>query len=304
MEVFMEKTLVVMAAGMGSRFGGLKQIEPVGPNGEFIIDYSVYDANRAGFTKVVFVIKKELEAVFKETIGKRIEGKIDVVYAYQDIYDIPSKEYLAEKREKPWGTIQAVLCAKNHVKGDFVVINADDFYGADSYLKASEFLNQNHDPNVYACITFPYEVTESKFGSVKRAVCFPKAGNIEELVESKVTTMDGYALAEPLDGEEAFKIELDHPVSVNMFAFKNHFFVYLDEYFKKYFRNDDEYILNNEALLPELIKEKLDEKQIELQNLVSNSSWFGMTYKEDLIGLKENIEKLILKGEYPRKLWE
>ena len=126
----------------------------------------------------------------------------------------------------------------------------------------------------------------------------------KELVESKVTTMDGYALAEPLDGEEAFKIELNHPVSVNMFAFKNHFFVYLDEYFKKYFRNDDEYILDNEALLPELIKEKLNEKQIELQNLVSNSSWFGMTYKEDLIGLKENIEKLILKGEYPRKLWE
>ena len=306
---FMEKTLVVMAAGMGSRFGGLKQIEPVGPNGEFIIDYSVYDAKRAGFTKVVFVIKKELEDVFKETIGKRVEGKINVEYAYQDIYDIPSKEYLAEKRVvekngKPWGTIQAVLCAKPYVVGDFVVINADDFYGADSYLKASEFLDQNHDPNGYACITFPYEVTESKFGSVKRAVCFPKSGNIEELIESKVTTMDGYALAEPLDGEETFKIELDHPVSVNMFAFKNHFFMYLEEYFKKYFENDEEYILNNEALLPDLIKEKLDENEIELQNLISNSSWFGMTYKEDLDGLKKNIDVLIKKGEYPSKLWE
>ena len=300
----MEKTLVVMAAGMGSRFGGLKQIEPVGPNGEFIIDYSVYDAKRAGFTKVVFVIKKELEEVFKETIGKRVEGKIKVEYAYQDIYDIPSKKYLAEKREKPWGTIQAVLCAKPYVDGDFAVINADDFYGADSYLKASLFLDENHNQNIYACITFPYEVTESKFGSVKRAVCFPKKGDIEKLVESKVTTMDGYALAEPLSGDEAFKIDLDHPVSVNMFAFKNYFFTYLEEYFKKYFMNDDEYILNNEALLPELIKEKLDENKIELQNLISSGSWFGMTYKEDLDGLKMNINKLIMKGEYPSKLWE
>lgn len=300
----MEKTLVVMAAGMGSRFGGLKQIEPVGPNGEFIIDYSVYDAKRAGFTKVVFVIKKELEEVFKETIGKRLEGKIPVCYAYQDIRDIPSKEYLAEKREKPWGTIQAVLCARPYVDGDFVVINADDFYSFDSYSKAREFLDQNHDDNCYACITFPYDVTKSLYGSVKRAVCFPKAGNITELIESKVTTMDGYAFAEPLDGEASFKIELDHPVSVNMFAFKNHFFEYLEEYFKKYFRNTDDYILNNEALLPELIKEKLDAKEIKLQNMVSEGSWFGMTYKEDLDGLKEAINALIEKGEYPKKLWE
>ena len=299
-----EKALVVMAAGMGSRFGGLKQIEPVGPNGEFIIDYSVYDAKRAGFTKVVFVIKKELEETFKETIGKRVEGKIQIEYAYQDIYDIPEKKYLAQKRTKPWGTIQAVLCSKPYVNGDFVVINADDFYGADSYLKASEFLDKNHEENEYACITFPYKVTESLYGSVKRAVCFPKQGDIEELIESKVTTMDGYALAEPLNGDASFQIELDHPVSVNMFAFKHEFYKYLEEYFARYFQNTDEFILENEALLPELIKEKLDSKEIKLHNLISNSSWFGMTYKEDLAGLKKNIEALILKGEYPKKLWE
>ena len=299
-----EKALVVMAAGMGSRFGGLKQIEPVGPNGEFIIDYSVYDAKRAGFTKVVFVIKKELEETFKETIGKRVEGKIQVEYAYQDIYDIPEKKYLAQKRTKPWGTIQAVLCSKPYVNGDFVVINADDFYGADSYLKASEFLDKNHEENEYACITFPYKVTESLYGSVKRAVCFPKQGDIEELIESKVTTMDGYALAEPLNGDASFQIELDHPVSVNMFAFKHEFYKYLEEYFARYFQNADELILENEALLPELIKEKLDSKEIKLHNLISSSSWFGMTYKEDLEGLKKNIEALILKGEYPKKLWE
>lgn len=301
----MQKTLVVMAAGMGSRFGGLKQIEPVGPNGEFIIDYSAYDAKRAGYDKIVFVIKKEIEDVFKETIGKRLEGKIKVEYAFQEIMDVPeSMKSIAEKREKPWGTVQAVLAAKNLVNGSFVVINADDFYGYDSYVKSAEFLDNNTQENEYAAINFPYDVTASKFGSVKRAVCYPKEGEIKKLIESKVTTMDGYALCEPLSGEEAFQIELDHPVAVNMFAFKNNFFQYLEEYFNNYFNNSEEFILKNEILLPELIKEKLDSEQIVLHNIVSNSTWLGMTYREDLDILKHNIEELIKKGEYPEKLWD
>jgi len=300
-----QKTLVVMAAGMGSRFGGLKQIEPVGPNGEFIIDYSAYDAKRAGYDKIVFVIKKEIEDVFKETIGKRLEGKIKVEYAFQEIMDVPeSMKSIAEKREKPWGTVQAVLAAKNLVNGSFVVINADDFYGYDSYVKSAEFLDNNNVDNEYAAINFPYDVTASKFGSVKRAVCYPKEGEIKKLIESKVTTMDGYALCEPLSGEEAFQIELDHPVAVNMFAFKNNFFQYLEEYFNNYFNNSEEFILKNEILLPELIKEKLDSEQIVLHNIVSNSTWLGMTYREDLDILKHNIEELIKKGEYPEKLWD
>lgn len=301
----MQKTLVVMAAGIGSRFGGLKQIEPVGPNGEFIIDYSAYDAKRAGYDKVVFVIKKEIEDVFKETIGKRLEGKIKVEYVFQEIMDVPEgKENIAEKREKPWGTVQAVLAAKNLVNGSFVVINADDFYGYDSYLKSAEFLDNNTQENEYAAINFPYDVTASKFGSVKRAVCYPKEGEIKKLIESKITTMEGYALCEPLSGDEAFQIELNHPVAVNMFAFKNNFFQYLEEYFNNYFNNSEDFILNNEALLPELIKEKLDNEQIVLQNIVSNSTWLGMTYREDLDILKHNIEELIKKGEYPEKLWD
>ncbi|MCI9281063.1 MAG: nucleotidyltransferase [Bacilli bacterium] len=301
----MQKTLVVMAAGMGSRFGGLKQIEPVGPNGEFIIDYSAYDAKRAGYDKIVFVIKKEIEEVFKETIGERLEGKIKVEYAFQEIMDVPNgMENIAEKREKPWGTVQAVLAAKDLVNGSFVVINADDFYGYDSYVKSAEFLDNNTQENEYAAINFPYDVTASKFGSVKRAVCYPKEGEIKKLIESKVTTMDGYALCEPLSGEESFQIELDHPVAVNMFAFKNNFFQYLEEYFNNYFNNSEEFILKNEALLPELIKEKLDSNQIVLHNIVSNSTWLGMTYREDLDILKHNIQELIKKGEYPEKLWD
>lgn len=294
-----------MAAGMGSRFGGLKQIEPVGPNGEFIIDYSAYDAKRAGYDKIVFVIKKEIEEVFKETIGKRLLGKINVEYAFQEIENVPvGKEYLALKREKPWGTVQAVLAAKNLVQGNFVVINADDFYGYDSYVKSAEFLDRSTIDNEYAAINFPYNVTASQFGSVKRAVCYPKEGEIKKLVESKITTMDGYALCEPLAGGESFQIELDHPVAVNMFAFKNNFFNFLEEYFNNYFKNSDEFILKNEALLPELIKEKLDNNEIILQNIVSNSTWLGMTYRDDLDILKDNIKKLIEKGEYPEKLWD
>ena len=301
----MEKTLVVMAAGMGSRFGGLKQIEPVGPNGEFIIDYSAFDAKKAGFQKIVFVIKKELENTFKETIGKRLEGKIKVDYAFQELGDIPKdKEYLLDERTKPWGTVQAVLCARNVVSGDFAVINADDFYGSDSFKKASDFLDNENDSNTYACISYPYDVTASKFGSVKRGVCYMDGDNIIKLIESKITTQDGYALCEPLAGGDNFKIELNHPVSMNMFAFKHGFFDYLDEYFKDYFKQSDEDILKGEALLPELVKDKILAHEITLKNVVSNGMWMGMTYREELEGIKNNILKLIEDGEYPNKLWD
>lgn len=299
-----EKTLVVMAAGMGSRFGGLKQIEPVGPNGEFILDYSVYDAKRAGFNKVVFVIKKELEEIFRETVGKRLEDKIEVAYAFQNILDIPSKSYLASKREKPWGTVQAVLCAKNQVNGDFVVINADDFYGYDAFKKASSFLDSNTKENVYAAITYPYIKTSSLYGSVKRAVCFTEEDRIVDLVESKISTKDGYALAEPLNGDKAFHISLQQSVSMNIFAFKHSFFDYLEEYFLKFFLQDDETILNSEALLPILVEEKISTGQIILKNVKSDCLWFGITYKEDLEVVKKEVNMLIAKGEYPKNLWE
>jgi len=299
----MKKTLVVMAAGMGSRFGGLKQIEPVGPNGEFIIDYSVYDAKKAGFEKVVFVIKKELDSVFKETIGKRVENMIDVSYAYQEKNDVPSKEYLVEKREKPWGTVQAVKVARPYVEGPFAVINADDFYGYDSYLKASKFLDESDNEKEYACITYPFNVVSSKYGSVKRGVCYTEGDYITELVESKVEIVGDHAEAEELATGKKFDIPVTQPVSMNMFAFKKGLFDYLDEAFVKYFQNSDEEILKGESLLPVLIKELLDKKEIALKNVVSNGMWYGITYREDLEGLKTSIENLIKSGVYPTNLW-
>lgn len=299
----MKKTLVVMAAGMGSRFGGLKQIEPVGPNGEFIIDYSVYDAKKAGFDKVVFVIKKELEQVFKETIGKRLESVIEVDYAYQEKEDVPSKEHLIPLREKPWGTVQAVKVARPFVEGDFAVINADDFYGYDSYLKASEFLEKSDNEKEYACITYPFNVVSSKYGSVKRGVCYTEGDYITELVESKVELKGDHAEAEELATGKKFDIPVTQPVSMNMFAFKYSLFDYLDEAFVKYFEGSDEEILKGESLLPELIKELLDKKKIALKNVVSNGMWYGITYREDLEGLKTSIDNLITTGVYPNKLW-
>lgn len=301
----MKKTLVVMAAGMGSRFGGLKQIEPVGPNGEFIIDYSVYDAKRAGFLKVVFVIKKEIEQVFKETIGERLKGKIEVEYAYQEISDIPnSKKHLVEKREKPWGTIQAVLCTKDLVEGDFVVINADDFYGYDSYVKASKFLDESHDNHEYACISYPFNVTASKYGSVKRGICFTEEDKIVKIIESSVKLDGDYAVATPLVGGDSFTTPVDQPVSMNMFAFKKEFFNYLEEYFNDYFKNSDEEILKGEALLPELVKDKIMDGEITLKNVVSSGEWYGITYRDDLDELVSSIRNLVDKGDYPNKLWE
>jgi len=300
----MKKTLVIMAAGMGSRFGGLKQIEPVGPNGEFIIDYSLFDAKRAGFEKVVFVIKKELENAFKETIGKRVRNKLEVIYAYQELDNIPeNKKYLVEKREKPWGTLHALYSAKDYVDGDFVVINADDFYGADSYLKASKFLDESNLENEYACISYPYNVTASKYGSVKRGVCEVKDGNIVDIIESKLTRLDDKVLAEPLVPADSFKIDLNHPVSMNMFAFKKSFFKYMDAYIEKYFNQGEAIILNSEIMLPVLVKEKIATGDITLKNIVTTSKWLGITYREDLEELKTSINELIANGEYPEDIW-
>lgn len=301
-EIFMEKTLVVMAAGMGTRFGGLKQIEPVGPNGEFIIDYSIYDAKRAGFTKVVFVIKEELEEVFKETIGKRLEDKIKVEYAFQRIDDIP-KLYLRDMREKPWGTVQAVLCTQHVVDGDFVVINADDFYGYDTFRKASQFLNESKSEEEYACITYPFHVTASKYGSVKRGVCFVEGDYIVDIKESNVILEGNEAKAVTLANNEEFRVPAIQPVSMNCFAFKHKFYQYLEEYFMDYFKQDDEVVIEGEILLPELVKEKLEKGEIRLKNITSSGLWFGITYKEDLSELVGSIKTLIEKGEYPNKLW-
>ena len=299
----MKKTLLVMAAGMGSRFGGLKQITPVDEDGNFIIDYSVFDAKRAGFDTVVFVIKKENLKDFEESIGKRLKDKIEVKYAFQDKDDIPVSLDIS-KREKPWGTVQAVLCAKDLIEGSFIEINADDFYGKDAFVQAAKFLDENKEEFTYANICYPIGMTMSAYGAVKRAVLELKNNKITSMVESSVTKEENKFLAEPLMGGDSYKIDEDTLVSTNFFAFKKDVFGLLEEYWLEYFNQDDDKILKGEVLLPICLEKYLQEKKIEILACPTKSEWFGMTYKSDLDMVKEKIKDLKVQGVYPEKLWE
>ena len=299
----MDLTLVVMAAGMGSRFGGLKQVTPIDEEENFIIDYSVYDALRAGFTKVVFVIKEENLDIFKETIGRRIKDKIEVCYAFQKIEDIPVSLDIS-KREKPWGTVQAILAARPYVRGSFVVINADDFYGKNAFLSAAKFLKNVQTPYTYANISYAYGVTKSKEGAVKRGVLSLDNNKVTSIIECSIEKNNGKIMASPLNGKMPFEIEENHPVSMNFFAFQNDCFSILEEYWQKYFQQEEETILKNEVLLPECLKENIESGKITILNQPSDSVWLGMTYRSDLEFVMRSILKLREEGEYSIPLWE
>lgn len=299
----MDLTLVVMAAGVGSRFGGLKQITPVDEDENFIIDYSVYDALRVGFKKVVFVIREEFLEDFQNTIGKRLEGKIEVAYAFQKIEDIPISMDL-KGRTKPWGTVQAILAAKPFVSGSFVVVNADDFYGKNAFVAAAKFLKNVETPYTYANISYEYGITKSEEGAVKRGVLSLEEDKVRSIIECSVGEEDGSVIAHPLNGEEAFPIEENHPVSMNFFAFQNDVFGLLEEFWGNYFKQSEEKILEGEALLPECLKENIENKRITILNQPSNSTWLGMTYRSDLEFVMNSIQELKNKGDYHTHLWE
>lgn len=299
----MDLTLVVMAAGVGSRFGGLKQTTPIDSDGNFIIDYSIYDALLAGFTKVVFVIREEHLELFQSTIGKRLDGKIEVCYAFQKLEDIP-REIDISTRTKPWGTVQAILAAKPYVDGSFIVLNADDFYGRNAYFAAAKFLREVKEPYLYANISYEYGVTKSLEGSVKRGVLSLEGETVTSIIESSVENKDGKIIATPLSGEEAFEILENHPVSMNFFAFQNDVFALLEEYWEDYFKQEEEVILKEEVLLPECLKLNIMRGKIKMLNQPSDSVWLGMTYKSDLPFVEEKIESLKKSGVYKNHLWE
>ena len=295
-------TLVIMAAGMGSRYGGLKQIEPVGPNGEIIADYSVYDAIRAGFSKVVFIIRKENLEYFKNHICNKFSDKIKVEYALQELDMIPDDVTLPEGREKMLGTGHALYCAANLIEGDFVVINADDFYGFDSYKIAANFLLNNHIANECLSVNYPFIVTASKNGTVKRGIVVTESGYFKDSVECEVSKVEGGYLAKPLNGNPEFIISEDQSVSVNFFGLRKCFFKILDKEFNKFIHETVD--LKNELLLPDVIRAGMKSGDIKVKAALSTSKWMGITYKEDLKDLQENINELIKKGEYPDKLWD
>lgn len=298
-------TLVIMAAGMGSRFGGLKQIEPINENGEFIIDYSIYDAIKAGFNKVVFIIKKENYEIFKDTVGKRIENQIEVEYVFQELDKLPDGFNCPEERVKPWGTGHAILCAKDAVNEPFVIINADDFYGRDAYIKAAEFLKNVKKEEKLQAAMIGYNLcnTVTENGSVKRGICKANNNQLVELIESKIEDENGKFIAYPLEEENtSFEVEKDCLVSMNMFAFSNEIFEYLEKSFIEFLEiNGKE--LTKEFYIPSFVFELIRKDIMEVSVIETNAKWLGVTYKEDKDFVVNEIKKLHEQKIYDKKLW-
>lgn len=296
-------TLVIMAAGMGSRFGGLKQIEKVDDNDHFIIDYSIYDALKAGYDKVVFIIKKENYEIFKETIGARVENKIKVEYVFQELDKLPEGYNVPEGRIKPWGTAHAILCCKDVVDEAFTIINADDFYGRDAYLKSAEFIKESKE-NEYAMVGYNVENTITDNGSVKRGVCEEENGYLTKLIESSIEKDNNKYIASPLNGNPPFEVNKDTTVSMNMFTFKPIIFKCLEENFPLFLDENKDNLLKCEYLIPDMVFKQIENNEINVKVLKTTAKWLGVTYKEDKPYVVEKIKELIENNEYTSNLWD
>ena len=298
-----EPSLVVLAAGMGSRYGGLKQIDPVGPSGETILDYSVYDAIRAGFGKVVFVIRKDIEVAFRESVGAKYEGRIAVEYAFQSLEDLPVGFTLPEGRSKPWGTTQAMLACRNSVKEPFGVINADDFYGSASFHILAEALRTRiQRTGEYVLVGFPMNNTLSDHGTVSRGLCCVNGEGaltgIEECheihpVEQGVSLKRG-EVVEIMDGTQT--------VSMNMWGFTPELFEHGILGFKKFLSGLKDPV-KGEYYLPSLVQELMDQNRASVEVLQAPSSWLGVTYPDDKPAVIAGLRKLVDQGDYPEALW-
>ena len=299
-------TLVILAAGMGSRFGGLKQIAPMGPNDEFIIDYSVYDAIKAGFTKIVFLIKEENYKIFKETIGARVEPHIHVEYCFQKNDNIPEGYSIPEERVKPLGTAHAILCCKNNVHEPFMMINADDFYGTDAYMKGAEFLKNINEEEVkqYGMVGYLVKNTITENGSVKRGVCEQSDGKLTRIVESKVERIDGKIIASPLSGAEDFEVREDQTVSMNMLLFTPSIFEYIEKKFPSFLDENKDNLMTCEYLIPDVLQETIEVGYATAEVLPTIATWYGVTYKEDTEDVRNALKALVEQKQYPNNLWD
>jgi len=299
-------TLVILAAGMGSRYGGLKQLDPMTENGEFIIDFSIYDAIKAGFDRVVFIIKKENYELFRETVGARVEKHIKVEYAFQDLNDIPEGYSVPEGRVKPWGTTHALLATKDIVKDNFAVINADDFYGRDTYFKLAEHLKTAKDEGgvSHSCMVgYILKNTLTDYGTVSRGVCSADDnGMLTSIVERTKIKKDG-DMAAYLDGEEWVRLSYDTIVSMNCWGFTPGIFDDLTKCFEDFMAKDHPDPLKSECLLPTNVYDIIKVGGCDVKVYSSESVWYGVTYKEDKEYVKSSIAKLIESGAYPKNLW-
>jgi dTDP-glucose pyrophosphorylase len=293
-------TLLILAAGIGSRYGGLKQLDAVGPSGEAIIDYSIYDALQAGFGKVVFLIRKDLEDAFRERFGKILEGKAEVAFAYQELDMLPEGYTVPEGREKPWGTGHAVWCARNHIDGPFAVINADDFYGRDAYKTLAEAMQNNNRDHIM--VAYHLKNTLSKHGHVSRGVCTTDdEGYLVDVEEhTKIFLKDGSVVFE--NNGELQELDSDLPVSMNFWGFLPSYFDWLDRYFTEFLDQHGEE-LKSEYFIPTVVNHLISSGQERVKVLTSNAQWFGVTYREDKEEVMQRIAALTERGVYPAKLW-
>ena len=299
----MKPTLLILAAGMGSRFGGLKQVEPVGPNGEAIIDYSIFDAIRAGFGKVVFVIRESIAEAFKEKFDKKLEGKIEVEYVYQELEMLPEGFTLPVGREKPWGTSHAILVAKDIIHEPFCALNADDFYGHNAYNVMAKFLISSETESEYSMVGYNLKDTLSEFGHVSRGICnVDENQNLKKIVETiKILKRGNDVISVEEDGSETL-LTGKESVSMNIWGFKPSVFETLESKFKAFLKTE----INkpkSEMYIPSVVFEMIDEQKATVKVLEANSPWFGVTYKEDKPFVVEKIKSLIEKGDYPEKLF-
>ena len=305
----MNTTLVIMAAGIGSRFGGgIKQLAKMGPNGEIIMDYSIYDAKAAGFNKVVFIIRRDIEQEFKEVIGNRIGEQIDVEYVFQDLADLPEGYAVPEGRTKPWGTGQAILSCRGVVKDPFVIINADDYYGKEAFRIMHDFLASGEDLGRefnMGMAGFILKNTLSKNGTVTRGIC---VSNEEDLLEKVYETTgirqteDGKILCDNPQVQEW--VQADCKVSMNMWAVGPEFIDYLAEDFKNFLDDISDNPCKKEYLLPNIVDQLIRAKRANVKVMETKDHWFGVTYLEDKELVQQEFAQLIKEGVYPEKLWK
>ena len=301
-------TLVVLAAGIGSRYGGLKQIDPVGPSGEMIIDYSIYDALQAGFDRVVFVISHAIEETFRERIGRTIERQCDTAYVFQNVTDLPDGFALPEGRVKPWGTAHATLCSRPAVHSPFAVINADDFYGRGAYQAIAATMgpaNPTGGPLEYCLVGYQLGNTLTEFGHVARGVCTLSSQGDYLASVTERTHIEGYPGGAHFteDGSTWTDLALDSIVSMNMWGFTPHLFGELAERFPRFLSASRENILKAEFFLPSVVSQLVSENIARVKVLKTTERWYGMTYAQDKPRVKAAIQELVHRGVYPAKLW-
>ncbi|MGJ8637963.1 MAG: nucleotidyltransferase family protein [Opitutaceae bacterium] len=300
----MQPTLLILAAGMGSRYGGLKQLDPMGPNGETVLDYSVYDAIRAGFGKVVFVIRRDFADAFKAAVGDKFSERIEVAYAFQELSDLPEGFSVPEGREKPWGTAHAVRAARNDIDAPFAVINADDFYGQDAYKQLADyFANSTDEPELRTCMVgYRLENTLSEHGSVNRGLCVVENGSLQGVEEHSVIAKgeDGVIRGNDL-ANQSVTLKPDDIVSMNFWGFSPALFATLEAHFIEFLEAQGTE-MKSECYIPTVIDELIKSEQTDCAVIETGGSWFGVTYPDDKPFVQESIRALIGAGEYPKAL--